>query len=113
MTISNLSDDIHDGPPETCRSCKSYAKEMTFITVTLIAINCAPRIVYRRPRASAGLTLTVATSMSGSAAGSIGFGGGGGSGIAHAVCGVARFRLSGVGVGPWVIVPLIAFPSAP
>src|SRR5215475_9245680 len=47
-------------------------------------MSCAPRIVYRRPRASEGLSLTVATSTLGSALGSIGFGGGGGSGMAQA-----------------------------
>jgi hypothetical protein len=54
--------------------------------------------------------LMVATSSTGFAFARMGFGGGG-SGMVHAVALVARVRLSGRGLGPWVQVPAIEFPS--
>src|SRR5215472_3288061 len=54
--------------------------------------------------------LIVATSNSGLASAAILFTGAGGSGIAHAVSGVARVSVSGIGA-PWLQLPEIELPS--
>ena len=56
--------------------------------------------------------LMVMTSKAGSASGAMSLGGGGGAGISQAVSLVARMRVSGIGLGPWVQVPVMVLPSA-
>src|SRR5215471_3581833 len=90
-----------------------YAMVMRSRRVVFVVVNRLPPPLptsMEDPRFSGLAGLIVATSNTGFASGAIGFGGGGGSGIAHAVCGVARLKVSGNGA-PWVKVPEIELPS--
>src|ERR1700730_9818834 len=64
------------------------------------------------PGSSGLLGLMVATSKVGEAFASMGGSLGVGGGIVHSVSGVARVKLRGRGLGPWLQLPVIDFPSA-
>src|SRR5262245_30195947 len=90
-----------------------YAMVMRSLKVVFVVVNrILPPLPTRMefPRFAGLAGLIVATSNTGFASAAIGFGGGGGSGMAHAVCGVARLKVSGKGP-PWVKVPEIELPS--
>src|SRR5262245_46875759 len=110
--MSNLSESNHAGTPMTWFGWRSYANlirsERVVFRVFSMPLLFTP---IPQPRRFGSDGLIVATSNSGLAFGSIIFGGGGGSGMVHAVSGVARVRVSAVGIF-CVHVPAIVFPSA-
>src|ERR1700679_2899372 len=94
-----------------CLVCSPYANAMRSFTLVFMVTKRSPLKPNPLPGLLGALGLMVATSKLGLAFASIGGSLGSGGGIVHSVSGVARVRLRGMGLGPWVQVPVIVLPS--
>src|ERR1700722_9468877 len=100
------------GAPTICLAWSPYARLMRSSILVFRVIKCPPLNPKFLPVGLLGrLGLMVATSRLGSAFAAICIGLGVGKGIVHSVSGVARVKIRGTKLDPWVHAPVMVFPS--